>query len=200
MQIHVVVGVHLAAFYYSKISRYRRSRPSRCMPLGKHTVHTCTCAGMHVGTRVCTLLRHFIRLPRFPTHPALAHCSGGFIKRDGRPRDSEVLTSRLVDRPLRPMFTKGWANETQVRPTRCSANEAHVRPLHITNAGHTRHRWLAYRRTVACCALTPRWAQGAHPWHAGSGVSHPALCIPPLSSASVGLPVSGVLCEQSVLL
>lgn len=40
--------------------------------------------------------------------------SGGFVKRDGRPRDSEVLVSRLVDRPLRPMFAEGWANETQV--------------------------------------------------------------------------------------
>lgn len=36
------------------------------------------------------------------------------MKRDGRPRDSEVLVSRLVDRPLRPMFAEGWANETQV--------------------------------------------------------------------------------------
>ncbi|GLI65046.1 hypothetical protein VaNZ11_008469, partial [Volvox africanus] len=45
---------------------------------------------------------------------AAGRTSGGFIKRDGRPRDAEVLVSRLVDRPLRPMFAKGWANETQV--------------------------------------------------------------------------------------
>lgn len=42
-------------------------------------------------------------------------CSGGFIKRDGRSRESEVLVSRLTDRPLRPMFEKGWNRETQVR-------------------------------------------------------------------------------------
>lgn len=48
------------------------------------------------------------------TRDALASFSGGFVKRDGRPRDAEVLVSRLVDRPLRPMFAKGWANETQV--------------------------------------------------------------------------------------
>lgn len=45
---------------------------------------------------------------------ALKNCSGGFVKRDGRPRDSEVLTSRLIDRPLRPMFEKGWSKDTQV--------------------------------------------------------------------------------------
>jgi hypothetical protein len=40
----------------------------------------------------------------------------GWLKRDGRPKDTETLTSRLVDRPLRPMFAPGWANETQARP------------------------------------------------------------------------------------
>jgi polyribonucleotide nucleotidyltransferase len=38
----------------------------------------------------------------------------GFIKRDGRPKDHEVLTSRLIDRPLRPMIKTGWAHDTQV--------------------------------------------------------------------------------------
>ena len=46
--------------------------------------------------------------------PFLLPSSGGFIKRDGRPRDDDVLVSRLVDRPIRPMFNKGWAVETQV--------------------------------------------------------------------------------------
>lgn len=45
---------------------------------------------------------------------AAGRTSGGFIKRDGRPKDSDVLVSRLVDRPIRPMFAKGWANDTQV--------------------------------------------------------------------------------------
>jgi hypothetical protein len=48
------------------------------------------------------------------TLPPLTRASGGYIKRDGRPRDAETLVSRLVDRPIRPMFTPGWANETQV--------------------------------------------------------------------------------------
>src|SRR6202012_2525703 len=39
---------------------------------------------------------------------------GGFIKREGRPSEREVLTSRQIDRPLRPLFPEGFRNETQV--------------------------------------------------------------------------------------
>jgi len=39
---------------------------------------------------------------------------GGFFKRDGRPNESEILTSRLIDRSLRPFFPKGWRYETQL--------------------------------------------------------------------------------------
>jgi polyribonucleotide nucleotidyltransferase len=39
---------------------------------------------------------------------------GGFFKREGRPTEKEVLTSRLIDRPIRPLFHEGYRNETQV--------------------------------------------------------------------------------------
>jgi polyribonucleotide nucleotidyltransferase len=39
---------------------------------------------------------------------------GGFFKREGRPSERETLTSRLIDRPLRPLFPEGWATETQI--------------------------------------------------------------------------------------
>ena len=39
---------------------------------------------------------------------------GGFFKREGRPNEKETLTSRLIDRPIRPLFAKGFRNETQV--------------------------------------------------------------------------------------
>jgi polyribonucleotide nucleotidyltransferase len=39
---------------------------------------------------------------------------GGFFKREGRPTEKEVLTSRLIDRPIRPLFPNGFYNETQV--------------------------------------------------------------------------------------
>ncbi|HXW54677.1 MAG TPA: polyribonucleotide nucleotidyltransferase [Candidatus Cybelea sp.] len=39
---------------------------------------------------------------------------GGFFKREGRPSEREILVSRLIDRPLRPLFPEGWSTETQV--------------------------------------------------------------------------------------
>jgi polyribonucleotide nucleotidyltransferase len=39
---------------------------------------------------------------------------GGFFKREGRPSEREILTSRLTDRPLRPLFPEAWRNETQI--------------------------------------------------------------------------------------
>src|SRR5919197_1838270 len=39
---------------------------------------------------------------------------GGFIKREGRPSEKEILTSRLIDRPIRPLFPEGFLNETQI--------------------------------------------------------------------------------------
>ncbi|HZC15589.1 MAG TPA: polyribonucleotide nucleotidyltransferase, partial [Caulobacteraceae bacterium] len=39
---------------------------------------------------------------------------GGFFKREGRPSEKETLVSRLIDRPIRPLFAPGFLNETQV--------------------------------------------------------------------------------------
>src|SRR5690242_5363089 len=39
---------------------------------------------------------------------------GGFFKREGRPTEKEILTSRLIDRPIRPLFPEGFNDETQV--------------------------------------------------------------------------------------
>ena len=39
---------------------------------------------------------------------------GGFFKREGKPTEKEVLTSRLIDRPIRPLFPYGWRHETQI--------------------------------------------------------------------------------------
>ncbi|MGD9487923.1 MAG: polyribonucleotide nucleotidyltransferase [Calditrichaceae bacterium] len=39
---------------------------------------------------------------------------GGFIKREGRPSDKEILSARLIDRPIRPLFPDGFQNETQI--------------------------------------------------------------------------------------
>jgi polyribonucleotide nucleotidyltransferase len=47
---------------------------------------------------------------------------GGFFKREGRPNEKETLTSRLIDRPLRPLFPEGFTHETQIVATVMSIN------------------------------------------------------------------------------
>src|SRR3954466_7434997 len=50
---------------------------------------------------------------------------GGFFKREGKPSEKEVLTSRLIDRPIRPLFPTGWRHETQVIALVLSADAEH---------------------------------------------------------------------------
>src|SRR5215467_656648 len=47
---------------------------------------------------------------------------GGFFKREGRPTEKEILVSRLIDRPMRPLFPESWRNETQVNAMVLSAD------------------------------------------------------------------------------
>ena len=49
---------------------------------------------------------------------------GGFFKREGRPTEKEILVSRLIDRPMRPLFPEGWRNETQIIAMVLSADSA----------------------------------------------------------------------------
>jgi polyribonucleotide nucleotidyltransferase len=50
---------------------------------------------------------------------------GGFIKREGRPTTKEILTSRLIDRPIRPLFPAGYHNEVQIMGAVLSADKEH---------------------------------------------------------------------------
>ena len=54
---------------------------------------------------------------------AAGRIPGGFFKREGRPTDRETLISRFIDRPLRPLFPKGFQNEIQIIATVLSADE-----------------------------------------------------------------------------
>jgi len=61
---------------------------------------------------------------------------GGFIKREGRPSEKEILTSRLIDRPMRPLFPEGYLNETQIIAMVLSADpETDPGVLGIVGAG-----------------------------------------------------------------
>ncbi|HSQ22818.1 MAG TPA: polyribonucleotide nucleotidyltransferase, partial [Pyrinomonadaceae bacterium] len=53
---------------------------------------------------------------------AAGRIPGNYFRREGRPNEKEVLTSRLIDRPCRPLFTEGYRNETQVIATVISAD------------------------------------------------------------------------------
>ena len=48
---------------------------------------------------------------------------GGFIKREGRPKDKEILVSRLIDRPMRPLFEVAFGREIQIVPTCISSDQ-----------------------------------------------------------------------------
>lgn len=50
---------------------------------------------------------------------------GGFLKREGRPSEKETLTSRVIDRPIRPLFPKGFMNEVQIICTVMSTDKKH---------------------------------------------------------------------------
>ena len=56
---------------------------------------------------------------------AAGRIPGGFFKREGRPTEKETLTCRLIDRPIRPLFPKGFLNEIQVICTVISADKDH---------------------------------------------------------------------------
>src|SRR5437867_2392889 len=53
---------------------------------------------------------------------AAGRIPGGYFKREGKPSEKETLTSRLIDRPIRPLFPKGFNNEVQIIATVLSMN------------------------------------------------------------------------------
>ena len=55
---------------------------------------------------------------------AAGRIPGGFFRREGRPSENEILTARLMDRPIRPLFPKGFTNEVQIIATVKSLNPA----------------------------------------------------------------------------
>lgn len=90
---------------------------------------TVTCGGTVVLVTVCMSRKPREDIDFFPlmveyqekTYSA-GRIPGGFFKREGRPTQKEVLTSRLVDRPLRPLFPEGFLNEVQITATVLSSD------------------------------------------------------------------------------
>src|SRR3989344_5043089 len=85
---------------------------------------TVTCGGTVVLVAACMSKKPRVGIDFFPlmveyqekTYSA-GKIPGGFFKREGRPTEKEILTSRLIDRPLRPLFPEHYYNEVQVMST-----------------------------------------------------------------------------------
>src|SRR6266704_269262 len=77
---------------------------------------------------------------------------GGFFKREGRPSEKEVLTSRLIDRPMRPLFPESWRNETQVVSLVLSADsENDPDVIAVTSASAAAYcSDLPFEKPIAC--------------------------------------------------
>ncbi|HBE03537.1 MAG TPA: polyribonucleotide nucleotidyltransferase [Spirochaetia bacterium] len=58
---------------------------------------------------------------------------GGFFKREGKPREKEILVSRLIDRPIRPLFPDGFRNEVQIVPTALSVDSINPQDIPAIN-------------------------------------------------------------------
>jgi polyribonucleotide nucleotidyltransferase len=65
---------------------------------------------------------------------AAGRIPGGFFKREGRPSEKEILTCRLTDRPLRPLFPKGFFNEVQVQGLLLSCDQINEPDVMMVNA------------------------------------------------------------------
>ncbi len=59
---------------------------------------------------------------------------GGFLKRESKPKDKEILVSRLIDRPMRPLFDKAFGREIQIVPTVVSSDMTHTPDIVAINA------------------------------------------------------------------
>jgi len=83
-----------------------------------------TCGETMVMANICAAKTQKLDIDFFPLtvnyqekHYASGKIPGGFFKREARPTERETLTSRLIDRPIRPLFHKNFKNETQVTLT-----------------------------------------------------------------------------------
>lgn len=107
--ITVPVGNKTLTFETGKIAR--QANGSVLVQCGETTVFASACASPQPPEGVDFFP---LRVDYQEKFSAAGKTLGGFIKREGRPAEREILTSRLIDRPLRPMFEEGYFNEVQV--------------------------------------------------------------------------------------
>ncbi len=99
------------------------------------------CGGVAVLATVCCGDKADESLDFIPLHVeynekyyAAGKIPGGFLKREARPKDREILVSRLIDRPIRPLFSKAFKRDIQVIPTVMSADRIQPTDVVAMNA------------------------------------------------------------------
>ncbi len=107
--ITVQVGKKNLKFETGKIAR--QANGSVMVHCDETVVFASACASPSAGEGIDFLP---LRVDYQEKYSSAGRTAGGFIKREGRPTEREILVSRLIDRPLRPMFEEGYHNEVQV--------------------------------------------------------------------------------------
>jgi polyribonucleotide nucleotidyltransferase len=76
--------------------------------------------------------------------------AGGFLKREGRPTTREVLSARLTDRPLRPLFPTGFADEIQIMANVLACDQENDPDIHSTTGASASRRFPSTTRSPRC--------------------------------------------------
>ena len=107
--ITFAVGSKTLKFETGQIAR--QANGSVLLHCGETIILATACASALPGEGVDFLP---LRVDYQEKYSSVGRTAGGFIKREGRPSEREILTSRLIDRPIRPMFEEGYYNEVQL--------------------------------------------------------------------------------------
>lgn len=107
--ISVLIGGKELSFETGKIAR--QAGGSVIVRCGETMVFSAVCAAPEAESDIDFLP---LKVDYKESFSSAGKTLSGFIKREGRPTEKEILTSRLIDRPLRPMFEDGYYNEVQV--------------------------------------------------------------------------------------
>lgn len=107
--ISVTIGAQDIVFETGKIAR--QANGAVLVRSGETVVFTAACSASEPAEGADFFP---LRVDYQENFSAVGKTSSGFVKRQGRPSEKEILVSRLIDRPLRPMFEDGYYNEVQV--------------------------------------------------------------------------------------
>lgn len=115
------IGKQDLKFETGKVAR--QANGSIVLHCGETIVFASACASPTAGEGIDFLP---LRVDYQERYSAAGRTAGGFIKREGRPTEREILVSRLIDRPLRPMFEEGYHNEVQLLSYVFSYDGTHI--------------------------------------------------------------------------